>query len=111
MTSPAPVPIMPGAATVPLRGVSGRTLSPLSVDHPEAFPPGMSSSLLAHPDLEARGQDVGKHDRALVAHALGHLVQGTLGEGDGNPSRDRRLAAPTRPPGEQTSVSVRNATG
>src|SRR5580704_12215267 len=30
---------------------------------------------------------------------------------DGNPSRDRRLTVPTRPPGEQTSVSVRNATG
>src|SRR5580704_13751394 len=36
---------------------------------------------VAHPDLEARGQDVGEHDRGLVADALGNLVQGTLGEG------------------------------
>ena len=36
---------------------------------------------VAHPDLDAGGQDVGQHDRGLVGHPVGQLVQGVLGEG------------------------------
>ena len=36
---------------------------------------------VAHPDLEAGGQDVGQHDCGLVGHTVGQLVQGVLGEG------------------------------
>ena len=36
---------------------------------------------VAHPDLETGGQDVGQHDRGLVGHPVGQLVQGVLGAG------------------------------
>jgi len=109
---------MPGAATVPLRGVSGRT--PPRVGGVSAGDGHLEGLRLRCAAEGVVGVDDGL-EREAVAHEL--LTRSVVHpysrrrrlikcpQTDGNPSRDRRMTVPTRPPGEQTSVSVRNATG